>query len=610
MAATRAHGRGLTLGLAALSIMAGCHARRPAAAPDPIAELERDPAGLIRRVSELRGLAERRPTTLLFQDEKTFLRALDAGGGGSATASDFGSVYAAFGFDVPSARKGTSAGQVMHEQVVAFYDPTTHSVHVRKGGGGFGGSPDEVKGLVAHELGHSLQHQHFNVPKVEDMTDLDQRLASMALIEGDAMLTMIAYIADENDVRLNRALAAATNAANQPDTVRYAQGTGGSDALMRSPGLMRERVMFPYMQGMAFLSQVHRAGGFPLVNQVYASPPATTEQVLHPEKYVAGEQAIPVEFPGVPPGWKVALDGRMGELQTRVILDNCTSHDRALRASSGWGGDRFMLIERQGLALMWLTEWDTEEDAGEFEVAAKELVRCWASKPGGTLASGVGPGELIQRSGSSVALIRGMSAEEREKLAPAMLALKFTRPPPTPRLGAIQLPRIPVEPKTQPAYLSQTGYVNQRLGISLPAPPGYSASLEDGQLHLERQQQPVSSMHMALSEREVTPRALNRLYDEFEDAILKEIGRGMTLSVEGNGYYTTPLGNAVMRTWVVNGTSVRMRVVLLPICNSSASVMFSNVWVEPSGLQMADWWLGGLRPLTSGKPPACATLDP
>src|SRR5690606_35506748 len=75
-------------------------------------------------------------------------------------------------------------------------------------------------------------------------------------------------------------------------------------------------------------------------------------------------------------------------------------------------------------------------------------------------------------------------------------------------------------------------------------------------------------------------------------------------------YYTTPLGNAVMRTWVVNGTSVRMRVVLLPICNSSASVMFSNVWVEPSGLQMADWWLGGLRPLASGKPPACATLDP
>src|SRR5690606_8552201 len=128
---------------------------------------------------------------------------------GSATASDFGSVYSAFGFDVPSARKGTSAGQVMHEQVVAFYDPTTHSVHVRKGGGGFGGSPDEVKGLVAHELGHSLQHQHFNVPKVEDMTDLDQRLASMALIEGDAMLTMIAYIADENDVRLNRALVAA-----------------------------------------------------------------------------------------------------------------------------------------------------------------------------------------------------------------------------------------------------------------------------------------------------------------------------------------------------------------------------------------------------------------
>lgn len=598
------------LALVALSISSGCRSQRGAAAPDPIAELARDPAGLIRKISELRGLPERRPTALLFQDEATFLRALDAGGGGSATASDFGSVYAAFGFDTPSARNGTSAGQVMHEQVVAFYDPTTHSVHVRNGAGAFDGSPDEIKGLVAHELGHSLQHQHFSIPKVEAMTDLDQRLASMALIEGDAMLTMLAYMADVNDVRLSRALVAATSAARQPDAVRYAQGTGGSDALMRSPGLLRERVMFPYLQGTAFLTSVHRAGGFPLVNRVYAAPPETTEQVLHPEKYLAGEHAIPVEFPGVPPGWQKALTGRMGELQTRVILENCTSHDRARRAAQGWGGDQFMLIERQGRALVWLTAWDSELDAEEFEVAAKELARCWASAPGGDLVSGVGPGELIQRSGTSVALIRGMAPADREPLAQALLKLKFTRPVATPPLGPIALRAIPVEPPTQPAYITQAGYFNQRLGISLPVPPGYSASIEDGQLQLERMQRPASSMHMALSEREITPRAMNRLYQEFEDAVLAEIGRGVTLSVEGNGYYPTPLGNGVTRSWVVSGTSVRMRLVLLPVCNSSASLVFSNVWVEPSGLQMADWWLAGLRQLAGGQPPACATLDP
>ncbi|MEZ4233512.1 MAG: hypothetical protein R3B89_30320 [Polyangiaceae bacterium] len=594
--------------LGVLSLGAGCHVRG-AQAPDPLADLQRDPAGVVRRVAELRGLPERRPTQLIFQDEAAFIRDLESGGAARPTASDYRSVYSAFGFDLPSEAKGTSPRQVMHEQVIAFYDPDTHSVHVRKNAGALKQTAEDVKGIVAHELGHSLQHQHFPIPKVEDMSDLDQRLASMALIEGDAMLTMVAYLADLNHINLNRALVESGKAVNRRDTERAAEGTADSVALMRSPGLMRERMIFPYTQGLTFLTALHRSGGFPLVNQVYSSPPSTTEQVLHPGKYVSGEQAVPVAFPGVPQGWQLGLRGRMGELQTRVILENCMDKAIATRAAAGWGGDEFMLIERQGLALVWLSVWDTPRDAEEFELAARSLAQCWATKPGGALTSGVGQGELVRRSGQSVAMIRGMSTSEREQLATASLELTFASPQASPPLGQVALRPIPEEPRVHAPYVSENVYVNPRLGISLPMPPGYTYKLDGDELSLDAQSG-VGSMHVGLSEWEVTQDSLAHLYDEFESVLSKEIGRGVRLAVEQNSEYVTTLGRAVTRTWSVRGTPVRIRLIVLPVCGSTGAVILSNVWSEQNAFDMATWWVNGLRRISADMPPVCSYLNP
>ncbi|MCB9586078.1 MAG: hypothetical protein H6718_11815 [Polyangiaceae bacterium] len=596
----------LLLGL--LSFGAGCHVRG-ANAPDPIADLERDPAGVVRRVAELRGLPEKRPTQLIFQDEQAFIRDLESGGAARPTASDYRSVYSAFGFDLPSEAKGTSPRQVMHEQVIAFYDPDTHSVHVRRNAGTLKQTAEDVKGIVAHELGHSLQHQYFPIPPVEDMTDLDQRLASMALIEGDAMLTMVAYLADLGHINLNRALVESGKAVNRRDTERAAEGTADSVALMRSPGLMRERLIFPYTQGLTFLTAVHRSGGFQLVNQVYSAPPSTTEQVLHPEKYLAGEQAVPVAFPGVPQGWQLGLKGRMGELQTRVILENCMDKAIATRAATGWGGDQFMLIEKQGLALVWLSVWDTPQDAEEFELAARSLAQCWATKPGAALTSGVGSGELVRRNGNSVAMIRGMSPAEREELATASLELAFNAPAATPPLGAVALRPIPTEPKVHAPYVSENVYVNPRLGISLPLPPGYTYKLEEDELSLDAQSG-VGSMHVGLSEWAVTQESLAHLYSEFESTLSRELGNGVKLSVEQNAEYPTTLGRGVTRTWLVRGTPVRIRLIVLPVCNSSGAIILSNVWSEKNALDMATWWVGGLRRISADTPPVCSYLNP
>ena len=109
-----------------------------------------------------------------------------------------------------------------------------------------------------------------------------------------------------------------------------------------------------------------------LVNEAHASPPASTEQILHPEKYGAGEEPIVVEIPAFagPPWeeWKPVWDSTLGELYLLAYLETFTGFEDAARAAQGWGGDSFALMRgpEGGHLLVWVLEWDTPEDAAEF----------------------------------------------------------------------------------------------------------------------------------------------------------------------------------------------------------------------------------------------------
>ena len=268
-----------------------------------------------------------------------------------------------------------------------------------------------------------------------------------------------------------------------------------------------------------------------------------------------------------------------------------------------------MLIERQGLALVWLSVWDTPRDAEEFELAARSLAQCWATKPGGALTSGVGPGEIVRRSGNAVAMIRGMSPTEREQIAAASLQLTFDAPPSAPPIGAVAMRHIPTEPRVHAPYVSENVYVNPRLGISLPMPPGYTYKLDGDELSLDAQTG-VGSMHVGLSEWQVTQDSLAHLYNEFETVLSKELGNGVRLQIEQNAEFPTTLGRGVTRTWLVRGTPVRIRLVVLPICNSTGAVILSNVWADKNAIDMASWWINGLRRISADTPPVCSFLNP
>ena len=136
---------------------------------------------------------------------------------------------------------------------------------------------------------------------------------------------------------------------------------------------MQKTLLFPYQAGAAFVSSVQRTPGiWRQVNQIYARPPVSTEQILHPTKYKAGEDPILVSLPAgtslVQEGWEVVMEDVFGEFLLRTDLETGLPRLQSIRAASGWGGDRFRLLKDDsgGRALAAVFVWDTAIDAGEF----------------------------------------------------------------------------------------------------------------------------------------------------------------------------------------------------------------------------------------------------
>ncbi len=137
---------------------------------------------------------------------------------------------------------------------------------------------------------------------------------------------------------------------------------------------------FSWRRGAAFAMELYEQGGRERLDRAWAGPPASTEQVLHPEKYARGE--APVEIDPAPAdeflagkGYKRLYRTVLGELGTALVLETHFSKDDLSAASEGWGGDTFAAYEKEGapVLVLWATEWDTEPDAVEFQSQALRL---------------------------------------------------------------------------------------------------------------------------------------------------------------------------------------------------------------------------------------------
>lgn len=288
---------------------------------------------------------------------------------------------------------------LLSEQIAGYYDPETGELVVVTQDGNLSVT-DKV--TMAHEIVHALQDQHFDLVAIDELaTDADHSAAITALIEGDATLAMTEYMFGYLDPMEIAAL------------ITESFTAGNSEILDNAPTYISEGLLFSYEAGQAFATELYNVDGFASINEAFEDPPASTEQILHPEKYLDAERDNPivVDNPDVSSdlgeGWELLRGDVLGEWDLRIMLeDNGINRQDAAQAAAGWGGSWFDIYESDsGAVALLTTRWDTDEDASEF---ANALLASFESQPSdGGVWSESGREFTVVTGGDTVVMISG-----------------------------------------------------------------------------------------------------------------------------------------------------------------------------------------------------------
>jgi hypothetical protein len=138
-------------------------------------------------------------------------------------------------------------------------------------------------------------------------------------------------------------------------------------------------VSFPYVYGYEFVKYLHERGNWAGVNQAYSDLPDSTEQIMHPEKYLRQEAPVEVINPSLSDmlsgDWRELRKDVLGEWTTYLILGYGADLEAqqedldAATAAAGWGGDAYQAYYSDStgeilLAAHWV--WDSPANAQEF----------------------------------------------------------------------------------------------------------------------------------------------------------------------------------------------------------------------------------------------------
>lgn len=243
---------------------------------------------------------------------------------------------------------------LLTEQIAGFYDPKTKEFFLADWL-----SLDAQKPVMIHELTHVLQDQHFDLLRFEKWSknESDSRLAISALIEGDAVGSMTQYMI-RNPLTALKSMALENNSSSE---------------FNNAPRVLRESFIFPYRQGSEFAARLYSKGGWSLVSSAYKNLPQSTEHILHVEKYLAGEKPVKIELPNLSSelgeDWKQVVNNVNGEWgYFQFLADFVSGSEEAIKAVSGWGGDRYTVYinKKDEVVFLARTAWDSEKDAQEF----------------------------------------------------------------------------------------------------------------------------------------------------------------------------------------------------------------------------------------------------
>jgi hypothetical protein len=257
--------------------------------------------------------------------------------------------------------------ELLGEQIAAFYEPRQHRLFMFEDSS-LRSTQNRI--VLAHELTHALQDQNFGLLKLplNIKTNDDLALATSALIEGDATVTMSDYMLENFSMKsLGENLSGVF--------------TQSLDRVQKAPRYLREILIFPYMRGQEFCMALRQRGGYEAISQAFKNPPVSSAQILHPQKYFAHEEPVRVIWPDTTAlGQKPVCDNVLGEMGVRVLLSDWGQAGPANAVSAGWRGDRYLVFQdAAGTDLVWKSVWDSDGQALRF---LETLKAAWSKRYG------------------------------------------------------------------------------------------------------------------------------------------------------------------------------------------------------------------------------------
>jgi hypothetical protein len=256
---------------------------------------------------------------------------------------------------------------LLTEQILGFYDPETNEFVVRSDDQEF----DSLEQIIyAHEFVHALQDQYFDLEMLDDDSlETEVAFAIQAFVEGEATFVQMQFL--QSDYFSFDELAQL-----MMDLVGSLDSD--MDVLESAPPIIASALEFPYLTGLNFVQALYNEGGFEAVDNAWQALPQSTEQIIHPDRYFAGDlpetvSLVPVEDL-VGSEWEKINEDSLGEFYLREYLALHLNSSLVDRAATGWGGDSYAIFyndDTQDVLLIERISWDTPSDNSEFQDAFK-----------------------------------------------------------------------------------------------------------------------------------------------------------------------------------------------------------------------------------------------
>ena len=244
------------------------------------------------------------------------------------------------------------------EQVAGFYDPDSVALYVRSGQ-----DEETVESVLVHELVHAAQDQFADLEALTGRArGNDRQIAAQAAAEGHATLVMLEYA-------LEKRQGSEVDLVAIPNFIdlmgpSLAGAASSSPVLSTAPAIVRESLIFPYVQGTEYVRVLwqRHPGRPPPFGELL---PHSTEQVLEPERAFGPDPDAPIDIEFSGGGASVTYTNSLGVAEIGILFEEGAGDGRPIR---GWEGDRFALVEGSGgsRGLVWWSVWEDEAARDAF----------------------------------------------------------------------------------------------------------------------------------------------------------------------------------------------------------------------------------------------------